>query len=141
MSVTDFFDSNVLVYAFDTRDQRRNAIADALLVQAQREHSAIISYQVVQETLNVLTRKLTPRLTAAEARDILLDVLAPLWRIHPSSALYSRALSIQERYGYSFYDSLVIAAALEGGCARLLSEDLQHGQQIEGLTIKNPFTD
>ena len=66
-------------------------------------------------------------------------VLAPLWRIHPSPALYMRGLSIQERCGFSFYDSLIVAAALEGGCTRLLSEDLQHGQQIDGLRVENPF--
>ena len=60
MSAADFLDSNVLVYAFDTRDPRRNTIASTLLAQAQREGSAVISHQVVQETLNVLTRKLVP---------------------------------------------------------------------------------
>lgn len=139
MSAADFLDSNVLVYAFDTRDPRRNAIASTLLAQAQRERSAVISHQVVQETLNVLTRKLVPRLSAADARDTLTDVLAPLWRVHPSPALYAGALVLQERYAFSFYDSLIVAAALDAGCQRLLSEDLQNGQQIDGLTIQNPF--
>lgn len=141
MSAADFLDSNVLVYAFDTRDPRRNTIASALLAQAQREGSAVISHQVVQETLNVLTRKLVPRLSAADARDTLTDVLAPLWRVQPSPALYARALALQERYTFSFYDSLIVAAALEAGCRRLLTEDLQHDQQIDGLTIQNPFMD
>ena len=57
----------------------------------------------------------------------------------PSHALYRRALEIQARYRYGFYDSLIIAAALEAGCQRLLSEDMQHGQQIEHLRIVNPF--
>ena len=57
----------------------------------------------------------------------------------PSHALYRRALEIQTRYGYGFYDSLIIAAALEAGCQHLLSEDMQHGQQIEQLRIVNPF--
>ncbi len=141
MSAADFLDSNVLVYAFDTRDPRRNTIASALLAQAQREGSAVISHQVVQETLNVLTRKLVPRLSAADARDTLTDVLAPLWRVQPSPALYARALALQERHTFSFYDSLIVAAALEAGCRRLLTEDLQHDQQIDGLTIQNPFAD
>lgn len=141
MSAADFLDSNVLVYAFDTRDPRRNTIASTLLVQAQRERSAVISHQVVQETLNVLTRKLVPRLSAADARDTLTVVLAPLWRVQPSPALYARALALQERYTFSFYDSLIVAAALEAGCRRLLTEDLHSGQQIDGLTIQNPFTD
>lgn len=141
MSAADFLDSNVLVYAFDTRDPRRNTIASTLLAQAQRERSAVISHQVVQETLNVLTRKLVPRLSAADANDTLTEVLAPLWRVQPSAALYARALQLQERYGFSFDDSLIVAAALEAGCQRLLTEDLQHDQQIDGLTIQNPFKD
>jgi predicted nucleic acid-binding protein len=63
----------------------------------------------------------------------------PLWRISPSQALYDRALDLQARYRYGFYDSLVIAAALDAGCTQLYSEDLQDGQRIEGLTITNPF--
>jgi predicted nucleic acid-binding protein len=57
----------------------------------------------------------------------------------PSRELYRRCLEIKIRYRYSFYDSLIIAAALEDGCTRLLSEDLQHGQRIEGMVITNPF--
>ena len=57
----------------------------------------------------------------------------------PTPALYRRCLDVQERWKYGFYDSLIVAAALEAGCKRLLSEDLQHGQRIEGLRIENPF--
>ncbi len=59
----------------------------------------------------------------------------------PTLALYRRGLDIRARYGFSFYDSLIVAAALESGCTRIYSEDLQHGQQIEGLIIENPFKD
>ena len=139
MSAANFFDSNILVYAFDQRDPRRSSIAQDLLARAQREHSAVISAQVVQETLNVLMRRLTPPMSATNARKVLDHILVPLWRIHPSAALYARGLGIQERYGFSFYDSLIVAAALAGGCSRLLSEDMQHGQQIEGVRVENPF--
>ena len=57
----------------------------------------------------------------------------------PSQGLYHRALDIQARYRYGFYDALIIAAALDAGCTRLYSEDLQHGQRIDGLIIENPF--
>jgi predicted nucleic acid-binding protein len=57
----------------------------------------------------------------------------------PTQGLYERALDIQTRYQFSFFDALIVAAALVGGCTRLLSEDLQHAQRIEGLTIVNPF--
>ncbi|WP_411728328.1 PIN domain-containing protein [Methyloglobulus sp.] len=59
----------------------------------------------------------------------------------PSLALYRRGLDLQSRFGFSFYDSLIVAAALESDCTRLYTEDLQHGQKIEGLTIENPFID
>ena len=107
--------------------------------RAHHEGAAIVSFQVVQETLNVLTRKLKPAMSREDAQRALQNVLAPLWRVQPSPALYARALDLQERYKFSFYDSLIVAAALEANCTRLLSEDLQHGQRIEGLTIKNPF--
>ena len=63
----------------------------------------------------------------------------PLWSVMPSTRLYRHALDVRERYRFSFYDSLIVAAALEAGCTRLLSEDLQDGQVIEGLRIENPF--
>jgi predicted nucleic acid-binding protein len=62
-----------------------------------------------------------------------------LWSVNPTPALYRRALDVQQRYGFSFYDSLIIAAGLEAGCKTLYSEDLQHGQQVEGLTVVDPF--
>jgi predicted nucleic acid-binding protein len=104
-------------------------------------HSASISFQVVQETLNVVTRKLPTPMTAEDAGRFLEQVLAPLWRGSPSLALYRRALDLQARYRYSFYDSLIVAAALDAGCSRLYSEDLHDGQRIEGLTIENPFVE
>ena len=139
MSGADFLDSNILVYLFDPADARRKGIAEQLVSRAHHAGTAIISFQVVQETLNVLTRKLKPPMTREDALRALQNVLTPLWRVQPSAALYARALGVQERYQFSFYDSMIVAAALEAGCARLLSEDLQHGQKIEGLTIKNPF--
>ena len=133
----DFFDSNVILYAFDV-DQRKSDLARQLLDRGLAG-DAQISYQAVQEVLNVLTRRAEAPTTGDEALRVLADVLMPLWRVMPSEALYDRALGVHSRYGYSFYDSLIIAAALEGGCTRLLSEDLQHGQRIERLTIVNPF--
>ncbi|MBI3154384.1 MAG: hypothetical protein HYZ20_03150 [Burkholderiales bacterium] len=63
----------------------------------------------------------------------------PLMQVGASAELYRRALGVRARWRYGFYDSLVIAAALAAGCSRLLSEDLQHGQRIESLTIVDPF--
>ncbi|HYQ91954.1 MAG TPA: PIN domain-containing protein, partial [Candidatus Competibacteraceae bacterium] len=90
-------------------------------------------------TLNVVTRQLPSSMTAENAQRFLEQVLAPLWQIVPSPALYRHGLDIQTRYGFSFYDALIVASALEAGCTCLYSEDMQHGQYLEGLTIENPF--
>ena len=138
MSGGDFLDSNVLVYLMDEVDLRKYEIARAI-VEDSRQDYLTISFQVVGETLNVLTRKLIPPFSEDEARSFLSITLMPIWRIFPSQELYSRALAVQARYQYTFYDALIIGAALEADCDRLLSEDMQHGQRIEGLTIVNPF--
>ena len=141
MSAADFIDSNVLVYAFDSAGGEKSTIASHILHTALRQGNAVISFQVVQETLHVIGRKFSRVATLQDRQSALAQILVPLWRIHPSPALYTRCLDIQERYGFSFYDSLIVAAALEGHCTRLLSEDLQHGQQIQGLRVENPFID
>jgi predicted nucleic acid-binding protein len=141
MSGGDFFDTNVFIYLFDDADARKQATAQSLVSRALAAGDTAISFQVVQETLHVLTRKFTRQVTPEVAAQILQNSLLPLWRVQPSPALYARALALQERYAFSFYDSLIIAAALEAGSQRLLTEDLHNGQQIDGLTIHNPFTD
>ncbi|MGI8911954.1 MAG: PIN domain-containing protein [Rubrobacteraceae bacterium] len=135
----DFLDSNVFVYLFDETDERKRDAAEKIVNSALQTKNAGISFQVVQETLNVVTRKVAAPMTAEGAKSFMEEVLAPLWRVSPSPALYNRALDVQARYQYGFYDSLIIAAALDAGCARLYSEDFQDGQRIEGLTIENPF--
>jgi predicted nucleic acid-binding protein len=138
MSV-DFFDSNVFIYLFDDSAPEKQSTAKRLVAEAVASGSGRISYQVVQETLNVVTRKLSPPVAPADALRLLDSVLMPLWRVAPSQALFHRGVAIQTRYQYRFYDATIVAAALEAGCERLLSEDLAEGQSIEGLTICNPF--
>ncbi|MGE0798995.1 MAG: PIN domain-containing protein [Lautropia sp.] len=139
MSV-DFLDSDIFVYLFDETDGRKRETAKRLVEDGIRTGRACISFQVVQETLNVLTRKLQPPLSADDARRFMTDVLTPLWRVMPSPALYQRALDLQRTYSLSFYDALIVAAAFEAGADRLLrSEDLQHGLRIERLRVENPF--
>jgi predicted nucleic acid-binding protein len=93
----EFITSNVFVYLFDETDERRREIASKIVESALRAHSASISFQVVLETLNVVTRKLPSPLTAEDAGHFLEHVLGPLWRISPSPALYRRALGVQAR--------------------------------------------
>ena len=135
----DFFDSNVFVYLFDESAPVKSGIAQSLVRNAIETRSACISHQVVQETLNVLTRKFARAPTSAHAQAFLEQFLLPLWQVMPSQALFAEALCVKVRYQFSFYDSLIVAAALEAGCKRLLSEDMQDGQRVAGLRIVNPF--
>ena len=138
MSV-DFIDSNVFVYLFDETARDKREIASALIEGAVGSGSHVISYQVVQEVLNVITRKLATPVVPKDARLFFDHVLAPLWHVMPSHELSRRSLQLSERYGNALYDSLILAAALEYGCDRVLSEDMQDGHVIENLTIVNPF--
>src|SRR3954453_10203318 len=119
----DFIDSNVFLYLFDDTSPAKRAIAEHLVYAAIETGEACISFQVIQEFLNVTTRKLGTPATRDEARRLMDSVLVPLWTVMPSQALYHRALDIHARYQSSFYDSLIIAAALAAGCIRLYSED------------------
>lgn len=138
MSVENIMlDSNVLVYGMSTDDSEKSARAVQLVESGIDYGDCCISQQVVQETLNVATKKLD--YSSAEAKRLLEMTLLPLYQETSAPSLYRRGLYIQFRYGYQFYDSLIIAAALELGCRTLYSEDMHHGHQIEGLTIENPF--
>ena len=137
MSADEFLDSNILVYSVDARAPEKMERAHELVGRSLTNGSGCISFQVVQETLNVLTGKFG--MSADSSRRLLDEILVPLWQVNPTAVLYQTAMSLQGRYGFSFYDSLIVAAALEAGCTRLYSEDLQHGQQVQRLTIVNPF--
>ncbi len=134
-----FLDTNVFVYCFDRRDRRKQKIAEALVGKALDDHLGVISAQVVQEFLNVATAKFERPMTLDESRAYLDAVLSPLCESFPTIALYRQALEVQTSVRSSFYDSLIIAAALQSGCRTLYSEDLQHGQTIGELKVLNPF--
>ena len=142
MSAENFMDSNILVYLFDDINLDKYRIADALVRDNLDNGTGCIRYQVVQETLNVVGRIVGVR--SERLVGLLEEILLPLWeinRIIPTPELYRNGLRVQARYGFSFYDSLLVAAALQAGCTTLYSEDMQDGQQIEGLTIRNPFAE
>jgi predicted nucleic acid-binding protein len=139
MSVESFIDTNVFVYQLEGLDAHKATTAEQLIEHGIASGTACISFQIVQELLNTALRKAQIPLTSHEISIYMQSVLAPLYRVQPSLRLYHAALDIQARYRFGFYDGLVVAAALEAGCKRLFSEDLQHGQRIERLTIENPF--
>ena len=139
MSVEFFIDTNVFVYQLEGLDTRKAGIANELIERGIATRTACISFQVIQECINTAIRKAEVRLTEDEMRRYVEDVLAPLYRVQPGVRLYGKSLDIHARYRFGFYDSLIVAAALEAGCNSLYTEDLQHGQRIEGVTIVNPF--
>ncbi len=139
MSADSFIDTNVFLYNIDDSDPIKHAIASGIIHTALETGQSCISYQVVQECLNAGLSKAHIPLDHQMADRYLHNILIPLWKVSPNPILYQRGLDIQSRYRFSFYDSLIVAAALEAGCKMLYSEDLQHGQRIEQLTIHNPF--
>jgi predicted nucleic acid-binding protein len=139
MSAEFFIDTNVFIYHLDTTDARKHKVAERIVRDGLASGNACISFQVVQECLNTALRKAQVALDLDAARSYLDTVLIPLLQVPASPVLYHRALDVQARWRFSFYDSLIVAAALTAGCSQLLSEDLQHGQRIEALTILNPF--
>lgn len=134
-----FLDTNVLVYSFDPNEPAKQQIARQLIKTALSSQMGVISSQVVQEFLNVAQRKFARPMNVTEARHYLNSVLLPLCQHFPSINLYDKALMLREETEYSFYDSLILAAAIEMGCKTLLSEDLQDGRTLHNLTILNPF--
>lgn len=136
-----FLDTNILVYALAMNEPMKQPIAADLVQEALTTQRGVISTQVVQEFLNIATRRAVPPFSTTETIQYLNGVLWPLCRHLPSQAFYEHALQIKEVTGFAFYDSLIVAAAVQLGCRRLISEDLQHGRKIEGLTILNPFID
>ena len=134
-----FLDTNVFLYQLDARDRRKHEVADGLVRRAPATGEACLSTQVVHECLHAAIRKAEIPLDLAGARRYLDVVLAPLCRVGASVELVRRGLDLQGRLSLSFYDSLIVAAALEAGCSRLWSEDLQDGLRVDRLTVRNPF--
>jgi predicted nucleic acid-binding protein len=132
-----FFDTNVVIYAVNRAEPEKRSRAVELLMGCIAKGSGAISAQVMQECMNV-TYKVSP--SDSQVRLSLIEnILRPLYRIDTTAELIESALGIKDRWRYSFYDSMIIAAALACGAKTLYSEDLQHGQRIENLTIINPF--
>jgi predicted nucleic acid-binding protein len=139
MSDRFFLDTNIFAYAFDANAPAKAKKAAALVRRAVDTGEGIVSYQVVQEFFNVSFRRFAQPMTVAEAEQYLITVFRPLLAVHSSPALYFEALRISGKHRLAWYDSIIVASALEGQCETLYSEDFQHGRQIEGLRVENPF--
>jgi predicted nucleic acid-binding protein len=134
-----FLDTNIFAYSFDTTAPAKARKAALLIRRAADSGQGVVSYQVVQEFFNIALRRFPQPMAMAEAEQYLITVFRPLLAIHSSPGLYVEGLRIAAKHRFSWYDSLIVAAALEAQCETLFSEDLQHGREIEGLKIQNPF--
>lgn len=135
-----FLDTNIFVYTFDSSHPAKQKKAQLLVQQALKTKRGIISYQVVQEFLNVATKKFQTPMSHTEANLYCEHILMPLCEFYPHNEFYQFSLDIKFQTRFSFYDSLIISAALKTGCKILYSEDLHDGQIIRGsLEIRNPF--
>ena len=133
-----FVDTNVLVYAHDADAGDRHATAKTLLAELWDGRNGSLSTQVLQEFYVVATRKFDPPMSRREAREIV--TLYGDWpTVQIDVALIVAASKLEERHRLSFWDSLIIEAAIRSGAVRLLTEDLQAGRRIGGVRIENPF--
>lgn len=134
-----FFDTNILVYLFDADDAVKKELACARFETEAASGNALLSTQVLQEFYVSVTRKLSIPLAPEIAEAIVRDLsLLPVIAIDSENILAAVYRSRTQRI--SFWDALIIEAALAGGADCLLSEDMQHGQVIEGMRIENPFS-
>jgi predicted nucleic acid-binding protein len=134
-----FLDTNIVVYCFDNTDTRKQETAKELLTYAVTSRMGVVSSQVLQEFCNVASNSKRLNLEITRTMDYVNLILQPLHKIVTTPTLLGNALTIRKERQYSFYDSLILAAALEAGCTTLYSEDMQHGQTIASIRIVNPF--
>ena len=138
--VTVFLDTNIFVYAFLPGEPLKQDKAVQLIEASLGSGHGCVSYQVIQEFANVARKKFAPRMAAADCKAFIDAAMQPMNRVASSTDLVHSALDLQDELRYSFYDSLVIAAALQAGADTLYSEVLQHAQRVRGLLrIVNPF--
>ena len=137
MLVVDFLDTNVLVYAYDISEPRKQRAAQELVVRAIAGE-IVLSTQVLAEFSATLLHKLSPAVSPEEVTAIL-DALGPVKLVSPDAGVVRRAVEAHAVYGLHFYDGMIVAAAERAGCNRIWSEDLSRGQKYFGITVANPF--
>jgi predicted nucleic acid-binding protein len=132
-----FIDTNILVYADDAFDARKQTIALDLIVALRSKQEGVLSTQVLQEYFVTATKKL--RLDAAFARQRLAQ-FARLELVQPSLDMLLAAVDLHRLHSLSFWDALIVQTASAAGCSVVYSEDMQAGVTIAGVRIVNPFT-
>jgi predicted nucleic acid-binding protein len=133
--MSDFLDTNIVVYAFDTADPEKQRVAIDVLESGRR---LVVSTQVLLETWWVLTRRLERPLSEDAASGVI-DELCRLPVVSTDADLVRRAITTSRRWQLAVWDALIVEAARSSGCDRILTEDLQHGQNFDGVKVANPF--
>ena len=134
-----FLDTNIFIYSFDEKHGAKRQKAKSLIGDALESQKGIISFQVIQEFLNIATKKLPVAISFEDLNDYLQMVLIFLCNVYPTHELYQYALQLHKIHQIPFYDSLILVAAIKTDCKILYTEDLQHGRVISGVKIQNPF--
>ena len=133
-----FFDTNILIYLFDEDSPKKKVLAQQLFENETRAGRVVLSTQVIQEFYVAATKKLADPLCPEDAETVVRNLTAlPLIQIDATMIL--TAIGKSRVLGFSFWDSLIVTAAIASGAECLFTEDLQHGQIIDGLRIENPF--
>jgi predicted nucleic acid-binding protein len=135
-----FVDTNVLVYAHDVTAGDKHTQARALVEELWRTRDGCVSVQVLQEFYVTTTRKIPKPIEAPVARQVIGDLAH--WHVHaPAAGDVLAAIDIHQRSDTSFWDAMILRSAKELGCGILYSEDLNPGQDYEGVVVRNPFLD
>ncbi len=133
-----FIDTNIIIYAYDVTAGDKHKVAREILIELWESGLGILSTQVLQEFFVNVVQKISKPISKGLAKDIVKDFLKWDVIVNDGDSILE-AIEVCSKYRYSFWDSLIIEAAISGGAATLLSEDLSDGQIINGVTIRNPF--
>lgn len=136
MTARAFIDTNVAVYLYDSAEPDKQATARAVI--ADEELDLVISSQVLGEFYVTVTRKLATPLDAPSAREAV-DALARLPVVPTDRDLVAKAIGTSIRHQLSYWDALILEAAVTGNCSLLLTEDLSSGSTLRGVEVSNPF--
>lgn len=139
MSARFFLDTNIFVYSLDRNSPVKSQKASKLVREGLTTQKGIVSYQVIQEFLNVALKRSQQPIKTADAEFYLVSILYPLLSVHSSQALFADALRLHDGNALAWYDSLIVAAAIQAKCEILYTEDLHHGQKFGALKVVNPF--
>ena len=138
MSDRVFLYSNILVYAYDRHDPRKQNKAQKLLTDGIERETLVLSVQVLGEFFNVVTRYIPQPVTSDEAREIIATIsILPVQEI--DLAMVNRAIDTHKTYQIAYSDALIISAAERAGCKLILSEDFSDGQAYHEILVRNPF--